>query len=41
MVDISPAFKIKPTYYILHKDKQQYRPRQPQTPLDKMEQIAQ
>ncbi len=41
MVDINPLFKIKHTYYILHKDKQQYRPRQRQTPLGKMEQITQ
>lgn len=41
MVDINPLFKIKPTYYILHKDKQRYRPRKRQTPFGKMEQIAQ
>ena len=41
MADIKPVFRIKPTYYILYKDKQRYRPRQPQTPLGKMEQIAQ
>lgn len=35
------TIEVKPTYYILYKNKQQVRPMQPQTPLDKMEQIAQ